>query len=229
MGSKLETYRQSADRLPETYLAWDLFGKGLEHLGRDGAPVEHPLRAPADNEVLLRVDAIGLCFSDTKLIWAGNEHPRIRGRDLQADPTVPGHEAAMTVAAVGRDWQGRFHVGERYAIQADVYVGGEQKAFGYVQRGALAQYVYAGSWVLDGDAGCYLLPLQDKTGYSEAALVEPWTCVEAAYSIPGRDAPKSGGTLLVVNAGAADPIADFVGAYDGDGPAAAALLGGAGW
>ncbi len=198
MAGIYERYRQVDYQLPKTYLSWDLFGAGLEHLGRDGKPVELPLRDPTPDEVLLRVDALGLCFSDTKLIFAGPNHPRILGRDLETDPTVAGHEAALTVVRVGSNWKSRFSVGQRYIIQADIKIGGVQKAFGYVQRGAMAQYAYAGPWVLDGDGVCYLLPMKDSTGYAEAALVEPWACVEAAYAIKERTAPVAGGKVLVV-------------------------------
>jgi threonine dehydrogenase-like Zn-dependent dehydrogenase len=198
MSDKLAKYRAVDYKLPASYLSWDLFGKGLENLGRNHQAVELPLRAPNSDELLLRVDALGLCFSDTKLIWAGNEHARIQGRDLEKDPTVAGHEAALTVVKVGKNWKNKFNVGERYIIQADIFIDGEQKAFGYVQRGAMAQYAYVGPWVLDGDDGCYLLPLKNSTGYAEAALVEPWACVEAAYNIPHRSSPKPGGRLLVV-------------------------------
>ena len=198
MSGVYERYRQVDYALPKTYLSWDLFGAGLENLGRDGKAIELPLRDPNPDEVLLRVDALGLCFSDTKLIWAGPNHPRITGRDLQKDPTVAGHEAALTVVRVGSDWKNKFSVGQRFIIQADIKIGGEQKAFGYVQRGAMAQYAYVGPWVLDGEGVCYLLPIKDSTGYAEAALVEPWACVEAAYGIKERTAPVSGGKVLVV-------------------------------
>ena len=210
MSGVYERYRAVDYRLPETYLSWDLFGAGLENLGRDGRAVELPLHEPRDDEVLLRVDALGLCFSDTKLIWAGPEHPRIRGRDLARDPTVPGHEAALTVVKVGSDWKNKFSVGQRFIIQADIKIGGEQKAFGYVQRGAMAQFAYVGPWVLDGDGVCYLLPMQETTGYAEAALVEPWACVEAAYRITERETPKAGGKVLIVFS-CPDDQADFTG------------------
>lgn len=198
MTDLLTRYRQVDYALPATYLSWDLFGAGLDSLGRERRPVELPLREPNADEILLRVDAIGLCFSDTKLIWAGNEHPRIRGRDLRLNPTVPGHEAALTVVKVGANWKNKFSLGQRFIIQADIFVNKEQQAFGYVQRGALAQYAYAGPMVLAGDDGCYLLPIQKKTGDVEAALVEPWACVEGSYRLPFRDSPKTGGRMLTL-------------------------------
>ncbi len=198
MSGVYERYRQVDYALPKTYLSWDLFGAGLENLGKDGKAVELPLRDPNPDEVLLRVDALGLCFSDSKLILAGPNHPRILGRDLAKDPTVAGHEAALTVVKAGSNWKSKFSAGQRFIIQADIKIGGEQKAFGYVQRGAMAQYAYAGPWVLDGDGVCYLLPMKDSTGYAEAALVEPWACVEGAYEIGERTAPVAGGRALVV-------------------------------
>lgn len=213
MSTTYERYRAVDYALPKTYLSWDLFGAGLDNLGRDGKAIELPLRPPNPDEVLLRVDALGLCFSDTKLIWAGPDHPRIRGRDLKNDPTVAGHEAALTIVQVGSDWKNKFSVGQRFIIQADIKIGGEQKAFGYVQRGAMAQYAYAGPWVLDGEGICYLLPIKDATGYAEAALVEPWACVEGAYHIPERTAPMSGGRTLVVYAD--DQTPDFNDVFTG--------------
>ena len=221
--SVYERYRAVEYSLPKTYLSWDLFGAGLENLGRDGKAVELPLRPPRADEVLLRVDALGLCFSDTKLIWAGPDHPRIRGRDLKNDPTVAGHEAALTVVGVGSDWKNKFDIGQRFIIQADIKIGGEQKAFGYVQRGAMAQYAYAGPWVLDGEGTCYLLPMKDATGYVEAALVEPWACVEGAYRIAERVKPQPGGRFLTVFASGAK--ADFSGLFEKE-PALMHVLGG---
>jgi len=201
MSQKLMSYKQAQAPLPKTYLAWELYGAGLDSLGKSGKPVELPLRDPMENEVLLRVDAIGLCFSDTKLIFAGSEHPRVYGRNLVDDPVVPGHEAALTVVKVGAKWASRFFVGDRFIIQADIFINGAQKAFGYVQRGAMAQYCYVNEDVLNGDDGCYLLPLKSTTRYAEAALVEPWACVDGAYNLTARIAPLDKGSLLVVNCG----------------------------
>ncbi len=46
MAGVYERYRAVDYRLPETYLSWELYGAGLDNLGRDGKAVELPLRAP---------------------------------------------------------------------------------------------------------------------------------------------------------------------------------------
>jgi threonine dehydrogenase-like Zn-dependent dehydrogenase len=177
--------------------SWRLKGTGLANLGTEGRPDDVPFPAYTENDLIARVDACGLCFSDIKLIGAGNAHPRIEGRDLAKDPTVPGHEVSLTIVGVGSKWKGKFALGSRYILQADIYVKGKGVAFGYALPGGLSQYVVLGSPVLEGDDGCYLLPTAAKTGQVEAALVEPWTCVIASYQIKARTAPKPGGVLYV--------------------------------
>ena len=101
MGGDKDAYRTPSDVLPETMLTWRLYGAGLECLGKDGRPERVPLPECGPNDLLLRVDAVGLCFSDTKVVKAGPNHPRLLGRDLMKDPTVLGHEVAGTVVKVG--------------------------------------------------------------------------------------------------------------------------------
>jgi len=184
--------------LPTHMLAWQLYGAGLENLGKNSEPVSIPVPAPADDEILVRVDAVGLCFSDVKLIRAGSSHPRISGRDLKANPTIPGHEVSVTVVKVGSKRVKDFSVGERYIIQADVFYKGDNPAFGYAIPGGFAQYALIDKRMLDGDEGCYLLPVKEDLGYAEAALIEPWACVEAAYVIADRTSIKPQGRLLLV-------------------------------
>src|SRR5690554_396254 len=96
----LANYKKAAHTLPDVNLSWPLYDKGLDNIGKDGAPVAMPLPEIEDDQLLVRVDSVGLCFSDIKLITQGNKHPRIFGRDLQTDPVIPGHEASMTVVKV---------------------------------------------------------------------------------------------------------------------------------
>lgn len=201
--------------MPATMLSWRLKGTGLASLGTGGRPDVVPFPAYTENDLIARVDACGLCFSDIKLINAGNAHPRIEGRDLSKDPTVPGHEVSLTVVGVGDTWKGKFALGSRYILQADIYVKGKGVAFGYALPGGLSQYVVLGSPVLEGDDGCYLLPTAAKTGRVEAALVEPWTCVIASYQIQARTAPKPGGVLYVAGSPEGQVVLDFDGMETG--------------
>ena len=196
--SKLETYKRADAPLPSTSRAWWGSGAGLETVGREGKPVEKPLRPPRDNEVLVRIDALGLCLSDMKIIAQGSAHPRLRGRNLAADPTVLGHECACTLVAAGNQWKDLFRPGQRFIVQADIYYKGVNDAFGYMIPGGLGEFSYLDHRVLDGDEGCYLLPVQPHVGYSQAALAEPWACVEMSYSVEDRVAPRSDGAMLIV-------------------------------
>lgn len=195
--NKTHQFKQANAPLPEQYQAWQVFGAGLENVGKDGSPVTVPLRPPNPNEVLLRVDALGLCLSDMKIIAQGGNHPRLRGRDLQNDPTVLGHECAATIVAVGDDWKDSFAPGQRFIVQADIYYQGVNYAFGYLIPGGLAEYAYFDERGLDGDEGCYLLPVRETTGYSEAALSEPWACVEMSYALKDRVEPTGEKQLIV--------------------------------
>ncbi len=197
--SKLEKYRKAEAPLPESYGAWQVFGAGLENVGRDGSPVAVPLREPKDDEVLVRVDALGLCLSDMKIIAQGGNHPRLRGRDLANDPTVLGHECACTVVRVGRKWRSEFLPGDRFIVQADIYYKGVGYAFGYMIPGGLQEYALLDERALAGDEGCYLLPVRPETGYSQSALAEPWACVEMSYNLEDRVTPTGKAQLVVTD------------------------------
>lgn len=195
---KWMAYRTASGPLPSRHWLWPLYGAGLENLGREGRPVQVPMPICGADELLVRHDAVGLCFSDTKVIQVGGAHPRLRGRDLTQNPVILGHEVAMTVAQVGENLRDRFHVGERFIIQADIYYRGVGLAYGYALQGGLSQYNVVGREILEGDEGCYLLPIAPSMGYAQAALTEPWACVVAAYRISYRTAWKPSGRVLLV-------------------------------
>ena len=192
----LEAYRAAREPLPGTIKRWHLHGAGLESLEE----VNLPLPKFGPDELLVRHDACGICFSDIKIINLGPEHPRLQGRDMHKHPVVMGHEVALTVVGVGENVKKEFKVGQRFIIQADVYYKGANPAYGYQLDGGMAQFGVVTTEVLHGDEGCYLLPIEDETGYVEAALVEPWACVVAAYEYPNyRDGLLDGGRVLIVN------------------------------
>ncbi|MGC8738948.1 MAG: alcohol dehydrogenase catalytic domain-containing protein [Candidatus Hydrogenedens sp.] len=194
MSNKLLKFRNVEHPIPEQYYAWQVFGSGLENIGKEGKPVLLPLREPNDNEILLRIDALGICLSDIKIINLGGNHPRLRGRNLAEDPIVLGHECAVTVVKAGSQWAKTFKKGDRFIVQADIYYKGVGYAFGYLIPGGMQQYTYLDEKALAGDDGCYLLPVKSTTGYSASALAEPWACVEMSYRLedhiyPDTDSP----------------------------------------
>lgn len=196
--SKYEDFVSGSSPLPDTNVTWPLYGTGLENLGRNRQPVEWPMPEIAPDELLARVDACGLCFSDIKVLRLGPEHPRISGRDLENDPVILGHEVALTIVRVGEAREGQFSVGDRFVMQADIYYNGEGLAFGYALHGGLEQFVKITKPILEGDDGCYLIPIPEGIGYSEAALAEPWACVVCAFRVETRRSIRPGGTVALV-------------------------------
>ena len=197
MSDKLTDYQRADAPLPGRNRLWPLYGAGLDHLGREGQPIEVPMPQYGPGELLVRHDACGLCFSDIKIIRLGNEHPRIY-REMRADPVVLGHEVAMTVVGVGENLRDQYRAGDRFVIQADVFVDGVGYAYGYEIQGGLSYYGVIDQRVLNGDHGNYLLPVRSDTGYAESALTEPWACVIAAYQLTYRTGLKPGGTTWII-------------------------------
>ncbi|MXW61409.1 MAG: zinc-binding dehydrogenase [Acidimicrobiaceae bacterium] len=191
-------FRVGDTALPEPNLGWNMYGTGLECMGDNGSPEPMEIPEVGPDQLLIRIDAVGLCFSDVKLIRLGNDHPKLYGRDLAEDPTRLGHEAAVTVIEVGSDLTSRFNKGDRLAIQPDIHVDGRSTAYGYTIPGGLIQYHLIGSEVLDADDGAYVIPVNDEIGYAAAALSEPWACVEAAYTQRRRLDPLAGGKAWII-------------------------------
>ena len=200
MPDKLAEYRRGDTPLPDKNEILPLYGAGFESLGRDGRPIEVPMPGYGPDELLVRHDACGLCFSDIKIIRLGEDHPRIF-RNMRTDPVVQGHEVIMTVVGVGENLRDEYRPGDRFIVQADIYVGGVNYAYGYMIQGGFSRYGVIDRRILDGDDGNYLIPVGPSTGYAEAALVEPWACVIATYQLTYRSKLRQGGTTWIIGTG----------------------------
>jgi threonine dehydrogenase-like Zn-dependent dehydrogenase len=217
---KLAAYRRGEPAPGPRYWLWPLYGAGLENLGQDGKPIQVETPPCGPDQLLVRHDAVGLCFSDTKVIKAGDTHPRLAGRDMRANPVVLGHEVALTVIEVGEKLRDRFKRGERFIVQADIYYKGQGLAYGYVLQGGLSQYNLIGPEILEGDEGCYLLPVKPETGYAQAALTEPWACVTASYDVEYRVGWRPEGVALIAAGPAAQTRYSLGTPYGGGQPPA---------
>ena len=199
--------------VPKTQYAVQLVGPGQLKLNR-----RKKVFRPGPHQVLARVEAVGLCFSDLKLLKQFSAHPRKSevvagiGREVLAEipsyvpgdlPTVPGHEVTCRIVAVG-DAVRRHQVGERCLVQTDyraIRTAGSNAAFGYNFEGGLQEYVLMDERVIIDPASGerFLIPVPETVSASAIALVEPWACVEDSYVTVERRTLKAGGRLLVVS------------------------------
>jgi D-arabinose 1-dehydrogenase-like Zn-dependent alcohol dehydrogenase len=134
---------QNTANLPETQHAVQLVGPDELVLNKG-----KKIFAPAEHQILCSVEAVGLCFSDLKLLKQFSSHAR-KGKIVSGIdpgilkeipsyapggmPTVPGHEAVVRIAAVGVGVES-FKVGQRYLVETDyrwLPTAGSNASFGY--------------------------------------------------------------------------------------------------
>ena len=158
--------------------------------------VEKP--ALADEEVLIRVKAVGICGSDLHLAtWT----PAYEFMSNSLPVTI-GHEFSGTVAALGRGVQG-IELGQRVVVVPSVVCGecercaaGERdaclrrKAIGLTRAGAFAE------WVAVPAGNCLRIP--DSLSFELAALAEPLTIAAQAVA---RGEITRGSRVLVMGPG----------------------------
>lgn len=182
-----------------------------------------PIPAPGPTQILAKSEAVGLCFSDMKLLHQFDGHVRksaiASGISAEALsemphyvpgglPTVPGHEVAVRVLATGAQVK-HAKPGDRFIVQADyrtLKTAGSNAAFGYNFEGGLQEYVLFDERVVgdpDQEEG-YLIRVPEDRPAAQLALVEPWACVENSYVTPDRQSPKPGGRLLAASAAPPD-------------------------
>ncbi len=174
----------SSTNLPATQYAVQLVGPGQLQLN-----TAKEVRGPGAHQVLARMECVGLCFSDLKLLKQFDQHPRkssvLKGLSAEvlnempnyvpgSKPTVPGHEVTCRIVAVG-DKVKHFKVGERCIVQADyreISTAGSNSAFGYNFEGGLQEYVLLDERVIvDSSGERFLIPVNDQLSASAVALV----------------------------------------------------------
>ena len=176
--------------------------KAVVYHGKGDLRVEDVTRPePGPGEMLVRVDACGICPTDLKKIEKG----------LLPGPRIFGHEIAGTVAALGPGTRA-FREGQRVVVHHHVPCG----ACYYCERGLYAQcavykkngttagfepsgggyaeYVLALDWIVARGT----IPIPDGVSAGEAAFVEPVnTCLKAVR----KAGVASGESVLVVGQG----------------------------
>jgi L-iditol 2-dehydrogenase len=160
-----------------------------------------PLPETGPGEMLVAVEACGVCGTDIKKIQKG----------LLSAPRIFGHEICGTVARLGEGVR-RFREGDRVVVhhhipcrrcfycsikayaQCETYKRNGTTAGFEPAGGGMAQYVKALDWIVEQGA----IAVPDGVAAEEAAFVEPVnTCLKAVE----RAGPEKGTTVLVVGQG----------------------------
>ncbi len=221
--------------IPETQYAVQLVGPDRLEINR-----KKPVITPTGHQVLAKVEACGLCFSDLKLLKQFSDHAR-KGRveepvgvtpeDLAAmpqyvpgdAPTVPGHEACIRIVAVGESVS-RHAPGDRALVQTDyrwLKLANSNASFGYNFEGALQEYVLMDERVIvdprSGDK--FMIAVPEGRSASSIGLIEPWACVEDSYVGEDRRTVLPDGKLLIVAEAGHDPASVDNAVETGEGPA----------
>ncbi len=150
----------------------------------------------ADDDVIVEVEACGICGSDLQILNDPPGHP--------ADPgVILGHEFVGRVRALGRGG-GALEIGQRVVVDPDPKCGvcgpcragrpascENVRALGVFRHGALAPLVKAPAE--------YVFPLSEGPTSAIAALIEPLACVVNGVN---KANPRPGESAIIIGAGA---------------------------
>ena len=154
--------------------------------------IEIPCPEPAQDEVLIRVMASGICGTDVHIF---------RGEYLGGYPVIPGHEFSGVVEAIGSQVK-RFKPGDRVAVEPNIAcdnceacLNNRQNfclnwtAVGVTRPGAMEQFTTAPEKVVF-DIG--------ELSFEQAAFMEPLSCVLHGLE---RLAPELADKVAILGAG----------------------------
>ncbi len=158
-----------------------------------GRVEEIDIPEPGEYEVLIKVEAAGICGTDAHIYL---------GEYFSFYPLVPGHEFSGTVAAVGQKVE-QFSVGQRVVSDPNIFCEKcyfckqnlqnhclDFQATGVTRNGAFAQYVAVPESTV--------FPIKGMD-FTQGALIEPLACVVYGQE---RARPAPGQHVLILGAGA---------------------------
>jgi L-iditol 2-dehydrogenase len=155
---------------------------------------EQPRPAVNDGEILVKIEASGICGTDC-LEWYR----------IHRVPLVLGHEIAGTIAEVGKGVKG-YKVGDRVSVSHHVPCGecrfckdGHESVCDTLRKtnffpGGFSEYVRVPA--INVEKGVYKLP--DNVSLEEATFIEPLACVLRGQRLANF---KRGRTVLVIGSG----------------------------
>lgn len=132
-----------------------------------------------ENEILAHVVTDSVCMSTYKAVIQGIEHKRVPN-NVDTNPVIIGHEFCGEIIEVGKCWQGKYKVGERFVIQPALNYNGSLDAPGYSYEyiGGDSQYVVIPNEVMETDN----LIVYNSDCYFKGSLTEPMSCIIGAFN-----------------------------------------------
>ncbi len=174
--------------IAKTMQAVRLHGVGFENIRVEEIPVPEP----AKGQLLVKVEAAGVCSSIIKLVAQGSAHTFLNGWDLARHPLILGDEGCVRVAKAAPDLADRYPPGSLYVTQPAVdhppinfrerynnnAEGMAKVAVGYTLPGHLSEYMLITEETLA--AQCLLPVTEGAMPFFAGALCEPLSCVISA-------------------------------------------------
>ncbi|WP_028610184.1 zinc-dependent alcohol dehydrogenase family protein [Paenibacillus harenae] len=155
---------------------------------------EVPYPAPGRDDVVIRVERVGICGTDFHIF---------EGEFLSPYPIIPGHEFSGTIHECG-EGAGGFRIGERVTADPSLFCGrcvycltnrGNQcenwGALGNTVNGSMAEFVAV--------PARNVIRIPDAMSFETATFIEPIACVVHAMN---RLRLKAGQSVLLLGAGA---------------------------
>lgn len=130
-----------------------------------------------EDEILVKVSADSLCMSTYKAAYLGADHKRVPD-DVADNPIMVGHEMSGEIVEIGKKWQDKYSVNQKFSLQPALNYKGSMDSPGYSYKycGGDATYMILPPEVMIMDC---LLPYKGE-GFFNAALSEPYSCVIGA-------------------------------------------------
>lgn len=176
--------------------------KAIQLLGKNNIRLaEVPIPQIGENEALLKVRAASLCGTDVRMYQNGYKNVS------QDAPLILGHEFAGEIVKVGKNVTS-LTVGQKVAVSPNIGCGtcdlcvsgqthlcGVYDAFGISIDGGFAEYVrLPESAIRQGN----IAPLDEDISYTQAALLEPLSCVYNGQELVGV---RPGDDVLIIGLG----------------------------
>ncbi len=131
-----------------------------------------------DGDILARIVSDTVCMSTYKTAEQGAAHKRVPD-DVADNPVIIGHELCGEILEVGARWAGKYHRGDRFAVQPVVDLANSYDTIGYsfATVGGDAELVVIPERIVE--KGC-LLPYSGEA-YFGGSLAEPMSCIIGGF------------------------------------------------